>query len=224
MTGTSTACAIVVRERELVAVLGAVAVHAREQDLPRAALDALLGPRDRVLARGGAAAGDVGLIGAVRASLGVDRQHHALRAEDLGELVDQLGPGERRGVDRDLVRARVEDRVGVLDRAHAAADRERHEDVIGGSSREFDDGGALVGGRGDVEEDQLVGALRVVVRGKLDGVPGVADVDELRALDDPAVVDVHAGNHALVVHALTLAARASPKHRIFCLTLSALLS
>ena len=83
--------------------------------------------------------------------------------------------------------------------AHAAADRERHEHVVRGPARQLDHGRALVGGRRDVEEDELVGALGVVVRGELDGVPGVADVDELRALDDATVVDVHAGDDALVV-------------------------
>ena len=55
--------------------------------------------------------------------------------------------------------------------------------------------------RGDVEEDELVGAVRVVARGQLDRVAGVADVDEVRALDDAARVDVQAGDDALVVHA-----------------------
>jgi hypothetical protein len=48
-----------------------------------------------------------------------------------------------------------------------------------------------VGGR-DVEERQLVGALAVVQRGQLDRVPGVAQVLEVDALDDAAVVDVEA--------------------------------
>ena len=46
------------RERDVVAVVRAVAVHAREQDLARAALDALARPGDRVAARRRAAAGD----------------------------------------------------------------------------------------------------------------------------------------------------------------------
>ena len=129
---------------ELVAVLGAVAVHAGEQDLARAALDALARPRDRVAARRRAPAGDVGLVAAVGAPLGVDREHDALRAEDLRQLVDQLRAGDRGGVDRDLVGARVEHRVGVLDLAHAAADRERDEDVVRGAARELHDRRALV--------------------------------------------------------------------------------
>ena len=48
---------------------------------------------------------------------GVDRDDHALAAEDLGELADQLRAGQRRGVDRDLVGAGVEHGLGVGDRA-----------------------------------------------------------------------------------------------------------
>ena len=60
---------------------------------------------------------------------------------------------------------------------------------------------------GDVEEHELVGALAVVVRGQLDRVAGVADVDEFDALDDAPGVDVEAGDDALEVHALTVARR-----------------
>ena len=47
------------------------------------------------------------------------------------QLVDQLGPRERRRVDRDLVGAGVEHRLGVGHRADPAADRERDEHLVG---------------------------------------------------------------------------------------------
>jgi len=46
-----------------------------------------------------AAAGIVG-----DAAARIDRHHHALRAEALGRLADELGAGDGGGVDRDLVR------------------------------------------------------------------------------------------------------------------------
>jgi hypothetical protein len=46
---------------------------------------------------------------------------------------------------------------------------------------------------------ERLSSLAVVVGGELDRVAGVADVDEARALHDAAGVDVHAGDHALVV-------------------------
>ena len=51
-------------------------------------------------------------------------------------------------------------------------------------ARELGDRVALLVRGGDVQEHDLVGALAVVVRGQLDGVAGVADVDEFDALDD----------------------------------------
>ena len=63
----------------------------------------------------------------------------------------------------------------------------------------------LVGG-GDVEEDDLVGALVLVARRQLDRVAGVADVHELDALDHAALVDVEAGDDALEQHHLDASA------------------
>ena len=48
----------------------------------------------------------------------------------------------------------------------------------------------------DVEEDQLVGALLLVAARHLDRIAGVAQVEEVDALDDPAAVDVQTGDDA----------------------------
>ena len=133
-------------------------------------------------------------------ALRVDREHDALRAEAGRELVDQAGTRDGGAVHRDLVGARVEHRLRVVDRADAAADRERHEHVIGGAAGELDDRVALLVRRGDVEEDELVGALAVVERGELDRVARVADVDEAGALHDAAGVDVEARDDPLQLH------------------------
>src|SRR5204863_386300 len=61
------------------------------------------------------------------------------------------------------------------------------------------DRAVLVRGR-DVEEHQLVGALGVIRQGGLDGIAGVAQVEELDALDHAAFLDVEAGNDALGQH------------------------
>ncbi len=128
------------------------------------------------------------------------------------------GSRERGRVHRDLVGARVQHRLRVLHRADAAADRERHEHLVGGAPRELDDRLAPLVGGGDVEEHQLVGPFAVVVGGQLHRVPGVADVEEFDALHDTAAVHVQAGDHALEVHALTVAVgrrvgwHAEPRH------------
>jgi len=94
----------------------------------------------------------------------------------------------------------VEDRLGVLHGADPAADRERYEDVVGGAAGELDDRLAALVRGGDVEEDELVGALGVVALGQLDRVAGVAQPDEVGPLDDAAGVDVEARDNAFEDH------------------------
>ena len=82
----------------------------------------------------------------------------------------------------------------------AAAHRVRNAKALGGVAREIDGGTAIVGGRRDVEEHDLVGALPVVLARELDGVAGVAQIDEVDALDHAAVLDVEARDHSFGKH------------------------
>ena len=166
ITGTSTASRPRCVSVEVVAVARAVAVHAREQDLPRPALDALARPLDDVAPGRRATAGDDRppsrrrLEASRRLASIASTTHWAPNCS--AQLVDQLRPRDRRRVDADLVGARVEHRLRVVDGADPAADRERDEDVVGRAARELDDRVALLVRRRDVEEDELVGALGVV--------------------------------------------------------------
>ena len=60
--------------------------------------------------------------------------------------------------------------------------------------------------RRDVEEDQLVGALRVVGLGGGHRIAGIAQIDEADPLHDAAVLDVETGDDALGQHASALSA------------------
>src|SRR5579885_3409115 len=69
----------------------------------------------------------------------------------------ELGPRDRCRVDRRLVGARQQQAANILDLAHASADGEGHEALLGGAPHDVIERGAvLVGGR-DVEEAELVG-------------------------------------------------------------------
>ena len=70
---------------------------------------------------------------------------------------------------------------------------------------ELDDRLAPLVRRGDVEEDELVRAGGVVALGQLHGVARVAQVDEVRALDDAPAVDVQARDDPLEVHGPSVA-------------------
>ena len=132
--------------------------------------------------------------------LGVDRDHDALLAEFFGAFLDELAAGHRGGVDRDLVGAGAQQRADVVDGAHAAADRQRHEAGLRRAPDHVEHDAAVLMGRGDVEEAELVGAGGVIGDRRLHGIAGVAQVDEVDALDDPAVLDVEAGDHADLEH------------------------
>ena len=94
----------------------------------------------------------------------------------------------------DLVGAGAQQAVDVVDGAHSPADGERDEDLLGGAPHDVVHRLAVAAARRDVEEGQLVDALRVVDLGELDRVAGVTEVLEVDALDDPAGVDVEAGD------------------------------
>src|SRR5690606_28781764 len=182
------------RQFQIEARLGAVAIHAREQDLARAEFDHAPRPFDRVQAGVLAAAVREDVPHARRDGLGVDRNDDALAADLAGRVGDELRVGDSRGVDADLVRTGVEQAAHVLDAAHAAADGQRDEDLVGDLLDDVQDDVARVGAGRDVEEGQFIGALLVVAARDLDRIAGVAQLDEVDALDDAPGVDVEAGN------------------------------
>ncbi len=108
----------------------------------------------------------------------------------------RLRVGERGGVDRDLLGARVEHLLGVRDRADAAGDAERNIEHARDAPHPGAIDRAALGARGDVVEHQLVGALIAVARGELEDVADHPVVAEAHALDDLAVAHVEAGNYA----------------------------
>src|SRR5262249_19747985 len=123
-------------------------------------------------------------------------------AELLRRLLHERAPGDRRGVDRHLVGAGAQQCADVVDGAHAAADRDRHEAGLRGPPHHVEDDAAVLVARRDVEEREPAGARRIIGDRRLDRIAGVAQVDEVHALDDAAVLDVETGNDADLEHAL----------------------
>src|SRR5262249_53018765 len=97
--------------------------------------------------------------------------------------------------DAHLVGAGPQQRVDVVDTAHAAAHGQRDEHLVGRAAHHVV--GRLAAGRrgGDIQKGQLVGALGVVAGGQLDRIAGVPPALEVHALDAPPGVDVQAGDH-----------------------------
>ena len=126
----------------------------------------------------------------------VDRHDHGLRAEFGANFANQLRPRQRRGVDADFVRARIENRSSFVRSADAAPHRERHKELPRRASDRFEQRASGFVGRRDVKKDDFVGAAGSVAGSKFRGVPGIDEVDELHPLDHAAGVDVETGDDA----------------------------
>ena len=196
---------------QIVPVLRPVTIHARQQYFPGAQPHRLLSPLHRITPGGPAPAvrehAPASRPG-LRVPAGIDRHHDALTAEALGGFPDQRRPRQRRRVERHLVGARSQQCPHVVDAPQAAAHGQRHVDALGRARHHVQHDPAILVGGGDVQEDQLVGALGIVGQGRLDRVAGVAQVHEADALDHAAVLDVQAGNDTLGQHQAPTAATA----------------
>ncbi|MNL69188.1 hypothetical protein D3C87_1940140 [compost metagenome] len=74
--------------------------------------------------------------------------------------------------------------------------------MLGGARHHVENGVAALVAGGDVEEGQFIGARCVIGDGRFHRIAGIAQVNELHALDDTAAHDVEAGNEAgLQTHA-----------------------
>jgi hypothetical protein len=107
-------------------------------------------------------------------ALGVDRNHDALLAEFLGGFLDEFAPCDCGRVDRDLVSTGAQQGPDVIDVAHAAADRQRHEAGLGRPPHDIEHDAAVLMGRSDVEEAEFVGAGGVIGDRGFDRIAGIA--------------------------------------------------
>ena len=130
----------------------------------------------------------------------IDGDDDALAAESLRARIDERRMVHRRGIDPDLVRARLEHGVHVFHRADAAADSERDETFLRRAPDDIDHRFAGVRGGGDVQENELVRLLFVVGDGALDGIARVDEIHEIDAFYDASVGDVEAGDDSFGEH------------------------
>ena len=113
------------------------------------------------------------------------------------DLADQLRTRNRRRVDADLVRARVEDGRCVVRRAHAAADGEGNEELRRRAPHRIEQRAAALVRRRNVEQHNLVRALRRMAMRQLGRVARVDDIDKLHALHDAAAAHIQTGDNSL---------------------------
>ena len=171
--------------------LGAVAVDRGHEQLAGAQLDRPVGPGDGVEPGRVAPALDDDLPGGrspvARRAAASMATTTAWRPNRRAQRATSVGSATAAVFSETLsAPARRTSRIS-LDAAHAAADRERDERPPGGPLDDVEQRPAALGRGGDVEEDELVGALGGVALGELGRIALVDEVDEAGALDDPAV-------------------------------------
>ncbi len=188
------------RQRNIETRLGSVPIHRSQQDLPSAVIRKTASPCDRVDAGRPAAAMGEDLPMSRRHDLGVDRSDDTLAAEFLGGFAHEFGAGDGCRVDRHLVRAGQQQAADILDRAHAAANGERHETLLGGTADDIVQRVAIFNAGRDIEKTQLVGAFAIVEPRLRDRIAGVDEIDEIDPFDDPPVLDVETRNDPHLQH------------------------
>ena len=88
----------------------------------------------------------------------------------------------------------------TLNMVYAAADGEWHEAGFRRAPHHVEDDAAILVAGGDIEEAELIGAGSVIGDGRFHRIAGVAQIDEIDALDHAAVFHVETGNDADFEH------------------------
>ena len=192
-------------DRDVEAGFCAIRIDAVENDLACAQGNGALGPFEGFETGRFTAAVREHFPAVRRDAFGVDGNDDALAAEFFGAGADKIRVCKRGRIDADLVGAGLEHGVHVFDGANAAADRERHEALVGGALNDVHHRSAAMSGGSDVEEDHFIGALVVVAAREFYRVADVAQLAgfgaaELNAAGDSSRVNVEAGNDSARQH------------------------
>ena len=126
----------------------------------------------------------------------IDCDHDRLRAETIGGILYELRIVHGGSIDTDLVGARIHQPAHVFDHANATTDGERNKYLIGDTFDDVEDQATLIRTRGDIEKRDFVCAFIVVAFGDFNRVAGIAQIDEIDALDHAAGVDIETGDDA----------------------------
>src|SRR5439155_24898687 len=150
-----------------------------------------LRPGDRLQPGRLAAAADVhlpDLVAVCADALRVDIHHGRTAAELAGDLRHERRVADGRRVYADLFRTRLNQPRRVLYGADAAADGERHEQLLRHAADDVEQNVPSFVAGANIQENEFVGPVGFVTAGDLHRVAGVAQLEEVGALDDPAPV------------------------------------
>ena len=121
-------------------------------------------------------------------------------SKTLGGFCEQVRILNGGGINGDFFGTASQELVDLVNCLDAAAYGERDEDVFGDFFDELDDCFARANGGGDVEEDQLIGAFITVSCAELDGVAGIAEIQEMDAFDNTVVFNIETRDDSFCKH------------------------
>ncbi len=133
---------------------------------------------------------------AIPAGFGVNRDDDTLAAGFGGAAPNHIRVGHRGGIDGDLVSAGAEQGDHIFRAAHTAANRQRHEALLGRARDGFHQCASPFMSGGNIEEAELICALRVIGFGEGHRIPRIAQTDEVYTFHGAPVFHVEAGNDA----------------------------
>lgn len=189
--------------RQIVTILGTVAVHAGEDNFASSQPLDFAGPCDRFEAGRGPPPVNVDLpelFPVPLNSLRIDVDDDTLGAESLGGLTDKLGILASGRVDAHFVTPGLQQLPNVVDRSNTTPDRERHENLLGGPPDDIQHDPSVFMAGSDVEKNELIGSLGLISLRYLHGVPGIAKIEKVGPFHHSSAMDVQARDNAFGEH------------------------
>ena len=136
----------------------------------------------------------------VRAALGIDGDHDALRAVTRRGLFNHLRVGQCGRIKAGLVSAGIEQAPHIVHRSHATAHSQWNEDLRGDRFNDVQNQVTPVAGGSDVQKSQLVGTLFVVASSNLYRVARIAQSQKVNAFDNASAGDIETRDDSFGEH------------------------
>src|SRR5699024_2231848 len=175
------------------AFFGAVSLHAGQQNFSGSAALGLFRSLDSIKAGIFRSALRKDFPVAV-ALFGVNGRYDALRAKTVGRMIDQAGIANNSAVHRYFVSTGVQQFFNLIGAADAAAHGKGNAELFGDAADQRYQGFALFFGGGNIEEDQLVGALLGIAARQLHRIAGIAQAFKIHPFNGTPVFNVQAGD------------------------------
>ncbi len=102
----------------------------------------------------------------------------------------------RGGINGDLIGTGIQHGAHILNLANTATDGQGNKYLAGHVFHHVHHGLAIIGTGRDIEKSNFIGPLLIIAARDFHRVTGIADIDELHALDHAALVHVETGNDA----------------------------